>query len=96
MTAFVRRHPLIVGVAVLVLLFLVAASFPVVPETKQAVVVRFGKPVRILNRYEAGEKLGESGAGQQTTLRCSGERAAWLSAPDRATLDRLTAALGAP
>ena len=63
MTAFVRRHPLIVGVAVLVLLFLVAASFPVVPETKQAVVVRFGKPVRILNRYEAGEKLGESGAG---------------------------------
>ena len=63
MTAFVRRHPLIVGVAVLVLLFVVAASFPVVPETKQAVVVRFGKPVRILNRYEAGEKLGESGAG---------------------------------
>jgi hypothetical protein len=37
-----------------------------------------------------------SGAGQQTTLRCSGDRAAWLSAPDRATLDRLTAALGGP
>jgi hypothetical protein len=37
-----------------------------------------------------------SGAGQQTTLRCSGDRATWLSAPDRATLDRLTAALGAP
>jgi hypothetical protein len=37
-----------------------------------------------------------SGAGQQTTLRCAGDRAAWLSAPDRPTLDRLTAALGAP
>ena len=37
-----------------------------------------------------------SGAGQQTTLRCSGDRAAWLSAPDRATLDRLSTALGGP
>jgi hypothetical protein len=37
-----------------------------------------------------------SGAGQQTSLRCSGDRAAWLSAPDRATLDRLSAALGGP
>ena len=37
-----------------------------------------------------------SGAGQQTTLRCSGDRAAWLSAPDRATLDRLATALGGP
>jgi hypothetical protein len=37
-----------------------------------------------------------SGAGQQTTLRCSGDRAAWLSAPDRPTLDRLSAALGTP
>jgi hypothetical protein len=37
-----------------------------------------------------------SGAGQQTTLRCSGAHAAWLSAPDRPTLDRLSAAVGAP
>jgi hypothetical protein len=37
-----------------------------------------------------------SGAGQQTSLRCSGDRAAWLSAPDRPTLERLTAALGSP
>jgi hypothetical protein len=37
-----------------------------------------------------------SGAGQQTTLRCTGAHAAWLSAPDRPTLDRLSAALGAP
>jgi hypothetical protein len=37
-----------------------------------------------------------SGAGQQTALRCSGDRAAWLSAPDRPTLERLTTALGSP
>ena len=30
------------------------ASFPIVPETKQAVVVRFGKPNRILGGTEAG------------------------------------------
>jgi membrane protease subunit HflC len=34
-----------------------------VPETKQAVVVRFGKPERILNRYEAGRPIGSAGAG---------------------------------
>ena len=33
-----------------VLLVLVLGSFPIVPETKQAVVVRFGKPVAVLNR----------------------------------------------
>jgi hypothetical protein len=37
-----------------------------------------------------------SGAGQQTTLRCSGDRAAWLSAPDRPTLQRLTTTVGSP
>jgi hypothetical protein len=43
-----------------------------------------------------GTTLGWSGAGQHTTLRCRGPRVAWLSAPDRPTLDRLEAALGAP
>jgi len=61
--AFVRRHPLMVGIGLILLLFLVAASFPVVPETKQAVVVRFGKPNRILNRFHETEQLGGSGAG---------------------------------
>jgi hypothetical protein len=37
-----------------------------------------------------------AGAGQQTALRCSGAHAAWLSAPDRPTLARLSAALGSP
>ncbi|HEU5482096.1 MAG TPA: protease modulator HflC [Sphingomicrobium sp.] len=37
------------GFAALALLFVLVTSFPVVPETKQAVVVRFGKVARIYN-----------------------------------------------
>ena len=49
---------LLTGIAALVLLFVLLGSFPIVPETKQAVIVRFGKPVRILNRYKAGQPIG--------------------------------------
>ena len=45
------------------MLVLLLSSFPIVPETKQAVVVRFGKPERILNRYEPGRPIGSAGAG---------------------------------
>jgi len=62
-TDAIRRHPFIVGAAALFLLFLVVASFPIVPETKQAVIVQFGKPVRVLNKYEAGRPIGGAGAG---------------------------------
>jgi membrane protease subunit HflC len=49
MTDVIRRHPIASGVALLAFLFLLVASFPVVPETKQAVVVRFGDVQRIYN-----------------------------------------------
>ncbi len=54
MMALVRRHPLFAGIAALLLLFTLLGSFVIVPETKQAVIVRFGKPVRILGATEAG------------------------------------------
>jgi len=63
MTEVARRHPLLIGIAAVILLVIVLGSFPIVPETKQAVVVRFGKPVRILNRYQAGRPIGGQGAG---------------------------------
>ena len=63
MMEMVRRHPIATAIAALVLLFLLIASFPVVPETKQAVVVRFGKPVRILNASSTGNPIGGAGAG---------------------------------
>jgi modulator of FtsH protease HflC len=63
MTAFVRRHPMMSGIAALFILFLAMSSFAIVPETRQGIVVRFGKPVRIINRYEAGHAFGSHGAG---------------------------------
>ena len=50
MTDFIRRHPIGSGLAAIALLFLLVVSFPVVPETKQAVVVRFGTVERIYNQ----------------------------------------------
>ena len=54
MMEFVRRRPLFAGIGALLLLFVVLGSFPIVPETKQAVIVRFGKPDRILGGTTAG------------------------------------------
>jgi modulator of FtsH protease HflC len=63
MTDFIRSRPMLSAVIAFVALFVVLGSFPIVPETKQAVVVRFGKPVRILNRYQQGRPIGAPGAG---------------------------------
>ena len=63
MTDFIRRRPILSGVIAFILLIILLSSFPIVPETKQAVIVRFGKPERILNRYEAGRPIGTAGAG---------------------------------
>ena len=54
MTDALRRHPLIAGITALLLLFVLLGSFPIVPETKQALIVRFGEPDRILGGRTAG------------------------------------------
>ena len=63
MTDFIRRRPLASAIVAFFILVLLLASFPIVPETRQAVVVRFGKPERILNRFEPGRPIGAAGAG---------------------------------
>ncbi len=63
MTDFIRRRPVVAGIAALLVLLLILGSFPIVPETKQAVIVRFGKPVRILNQFTPGRPIGGAGAG---------------------------------
>lgn len=63
MISFVRRHPMMSGAIVLFILFLLLSTFTIVPETRQGIVVRFGKPVRIINGYEAGQPFGSPGAG---------------------------------
>jgi membrane protease subunit HflC len=60
---FVRERPILSAVTGLLLFLILLSSFPIVPETKQAVIVRFGKPVRILNEYKAGRPIGTAGAG---------------------------------
>ncbi len=52
--ALARRRPLLTGLVGIFLLFTVLGSFPIVSETQQAVVVRFGKPARILGATQAG------------------------------------------
>jgi modulator of FtsH protease HflC len=63
MMGLIRRQPLASAIVAFLLLLILLGSFPIVPETKQAVVVRFGKPVRILNRFQGGQPIGSPGAG---------------------------------
>ena len=60
---FVRNRPLASAIVLFLLLLVALMSFPIVPETKQAVIVRFGKPVAVLNQYQAGRPIGAAGAG---------------------------------
>jgi modulator of FtsH protease HflC len=50
-------------IAAIVLLVAALSSLVIVPETQQAVVVRTGEPVRVINRYRPDVPYGETGAG---------------------------------
>ncbi len=57
------RNPIALAVLAIVLLILLTSTISIVPETKQAVIVRFGEPVRVINRYQEGAGFGYGGAG---------------------------------
>jgi len=57
------RNPIAIAFIAILALILLGSTFAIVPETQQAVVVRFGEPQRVLNRYTPGETFGQSGAG---------------------------------
>ena len=57
------RNPIALGIAAILLLILIVSTFSIVRETDQAVIVRFGQPERILNRYRPNEPYGQTGAG---------------------------------
>jgi membrane protease subunit HflC len=63
MIDYIRNRPILSAVAGLFLLIVLVSSFPIVPETKQALVVRFGEPVRVLNHYQPNHPIGSVGAG---------------------------------
>jgi len=62
MTGYLK-NPIALGVIAILVLILLGSTFAIVPETKQAVIVRFGEAQRILNRYRANEPYGNTGAG---------------------------------
>jgi membrane protease subunit HflC len=57
------RNPIALGVAALLTLIVAASTFAIVPETEQAVIVRWEQPVGTVNRWKQGEALGQTGAG---------------------------------
>ena len=59
----IARNPIALAFVAIAFLILIASTFAIVPETKQAVIVRFGEPQRILNKYQAGTTFGDPGAG---------------------------------
>ncbi len=57
------RNPIALAFIAIAALVLIGATFSIVPETRQAVIVRFGEPQRIINRFEPNETFGTAGAG---------------------------------
>jgi membrane protease subunit HflC len=59
----VLRNPIALAFIAILLLIVAGATFADVPEAKQAVIVRWGKPVRVINPYRPGVAFGRTGAG---------------------------------
>ena len=59
----IARNPIALIFLAIAVLILIGSTFAIVPETKQAVIVRFGQPERILNRWRPNERFGATGAG---------------------------------
>jgi membrane protease subunit HflC len=57
------RNPAILAGLGFAVVVLGMSSLYTVPETKQAIVLRLGKPARIVNAYDPKARLGETGAG---------------------------------
>jgi membrane protease subunit HflC len=63
MMSRITRNPIALAFAAIVLLIVVGSTFAVVPETQQAVIVRFGTVDRTVNRYQPNVRFGKTGAG---------------------------------
>ena len=57
------RHAII---AIAALLAILSTSIIVVPETQQAVIIRTGEPVRVINRFKPDQPYGSTGAGSRS------------------------------
>jgi membrane protease subunit HflC len=59
----ILRHPTLLAAVAIGLFLLIIGTFAVVPETRQAVILRLGAPTRVINRYHPDEMFGQTGAG---------------------------------
>lgn len=65
MNASWLRNPMTAGIALLAALIILLSTFTIVPETQQAVVLRFEQPVDTFNEYRPNQPFGRTGAGLQ-------------------------------
>lgn len=56
-------NPVALLVGLVAFLMLLMNTVSVVPEKRQGIILRLGKPDRIINAYHSGERPGETGAG---------------------------------
>lgn len=59
----ILRHPMRLLVGVVALLVVLSSTLAIVPEDKQALILRFGEIQATVNKYKPGEEFGHSGAG---------------------------------
>lgn len=64
MDAIWEQHKIAI-IALVAVVIAAMSSFVVVPETHQAVVIRTGEPVRVINQFRPDRRFGETGAGLQ-------------------------------
>ena len=57
------QRPIRLLIGVVALLVILSQSLSIIPEDKQALILRFGEIERTVNRYKPNEDFGRSGAG---------------------------------
>ena len=63
MTGTWFRNPMAIGVGLLAAVILLLSCVSIVPETRQAVIVRLEKPYRVINAWQPQLDFGNTGAG---------------------------------
>ena len=68
MIKFITDRPLQSMMAALAIVVIASMTFFVVPETKQALVLSYGQPKRVINAFKPGVAFGNTGAGLQMRI----------------------------
>ncbi len=68
MMNLILRNPLRSITLALALVIIASMTFFIVPETKQALVLSYGQPQRVINAYKPGVAFGNTGAGLQMRI----------------------------